>query len=267
MPLGPFVVIEVPFHMGLENVAVGGAPRRLLEAGADRVLAHRGRPAQVEHIRLRDAECKDLDAVVDVNRQIRIAVRQAIEQEMTPVVLAGNCNSCLGTLAGLEPALTGIVWFDAHPDFHTPRTTISGLLEGMSLAIAVGHCHEELRARIGFSRPVLPAQISLIGTRDIDPGEDHRLIRSGISEQLPRDVDAVYVHLDLDFLDPAAAPGVNFRGPGGMALEEACRRLREVVETLPVAAVNLTNYRPDLDTEDRTVRSALKLLEQLTAAR
>ena len=252
--------------MGLENVAVGAGPNRLLADGADRVLGYKGRPAQVEHVRLRDAECADLDAVVDIGRQIRIAVRQAREQEMLPVLLAGNCNTCVATLAGLEPADTGIVWLDAHPDFHTPETSISGFLDGMALAMAVGHCHEELRARLGFGRSIDEAKVCLLGCRDIDPGERERLAASAISDRPPEDVEAVYLHIDLDVLDPEESPGVNFRGPGGWSLEQACATVRSVAAELPLAAVNLTNYRPDLDPEGKSARAALRLLSEIASA-
>lgn len=259
----PVALIVAPFHMGLENKAVGAGPNRLLEAGADRVLSYRNRPAEVEHIRLRDAECKDLDAVVDVGRQIRIAVRQAIEQDMLAVVLAGNCISCLGTLAGLEPADTGIVWLDAHPDFHVPETSRSGFLDGMALAAAVGHCHEDLRNRIGFSRPVPEDKVCLLGTRDVEEGERERLAASALSNDPPQEVEAVYLHIDLDVLNAEESPGVNYREPGGWTLKEATAMVRSVATELPLAAVNLTNYRPDLDPEAKSAWAALELLRQL----
>src|SRR5208282_4346020 len=82
---------------------------------------------------------------------VNFQLAQAVAAHDRPaVILAGNCNSCLGTLRGLEAVAQsdpGIVWLDAHGDFNTPETTISGALEGMSLAIATGHCHPELMPR------------------------------------------------------------------------------------------------------------------------
>jgi arginase len=261
----PVALIVVPFHMGLEDSAVGAGPNKLLDAGADVALGYRGRPAQVEHIRLRDAECSGIDAVVDVGRQIRMSVRQAREQEMLPVILAGNCISCVPILAGLEPAATGIVWLDAHPDFHTPETSVSGNLDGMSLSMAVGHCHEDLLGRIGFGRPVATNRVCLLGVRDIEPGERERLAEHSIAAEPPADVEAVYLHIDLDVLDPSESPGVNCRRPGGWTLEETCAAVRSVAAELPLAAVALTNYRPDFDPDGKSGRAALRILSELQA--
>lgn len=249
MARGPFR-IEVPYHMGLEAVGVGKGPRLLIESGADQLLACRGMPAEVEHVRLWNYSSRDLDAVVDVNRQIRSAVRRACDEQVLPVVLAGNCNSCLGTLAGLEPALTGVVWMDAHPDFHTPQTTRSGSLEGMALAIAVGDCHEDLRVRIGFSQPVAPRNVCLPVCFDIEDGERARLEASEVSDEFPRNVEVVYLHLDVDFLT-------------GMDLERACAMVRSVAVELPLAAVGVTNYNPGLDRGGEALGAALQLLRQL----
>lgn len=268
----PITILEVPYHVGLRGVATGAGPGRILAGGADRVLAYRGVPAQVQHIDLRDKTCEGLDAIVDLGRQVRVAVREARQQEVLPAVLAGNCITSIGILAGLEPGDTGVIWLDAHPDFHTPQTSISGNIEGMSLATVVGHCHEDLRGRIGFSTPIPEHYIALITPRDIEDGERERLEGSQISVvppevPLPYDCAAeqIYLHLDLDFLALEESPGVAYRASGGLPVGTACALVRHIMQTKNVAAVALTNYRPDLDEQDKTLNAALRLLEAIAA--
>jgi arginase len=264
-----FVVIEAPFHMGLENVGVGLGPALLLRAGADRALASGGVPAEVLHVRLRDVTATGLDAVVDINRQIRTAVRDIIAEGGCPVVLAGNCNSSLGTLGGMDPIHSGIVWFDAHGDFNTPETSLSGSLDGMALAAATGQCHEELRERIGMAGAVDPWNVLLLGWRELDPGEPARLANAGVTErgahqlfgaeQLIRDVGAsvesVYVHIDVDFMYPGRVP-----------IDRAEQLLTEAVRTLPVKAIALTNLNPDFEPDGLTAAAAVRLLCAMASA-
>lgn len=259
-----YSIVEVPFHLGVEGIAVGKGPERLLRSGADNILAHHSIPAPVTHVRMRDLRSRGLDAVLDINRMQRYAVKGAVEQETIPVVLAGNCNSCLGTLAGLPEARMGVVWFDRHADFQTPDTSPSGNLEGMSLAIASGHCHNDLRERIGMMDAIREENIVLAGVRDIEPGERERLEASWVSvhaadslgllpvalDQLRERVDAVYMHIDTDFL-------------GGVERPEMLIRL--VRETLPVAAVGVTNYNPELDPSGEWERAILAAISALAA--
>jgi arginase len=279
-----FVVIEVPYHMGLENAGVGRGPARFLSAGADRALAEASAGQEgcttVLHVRKRDLSATGTDAIVDLNRQLRTAVRDAIGEGECPVVLAGNCNSCMGTLGGIESGRAGIVWLDAHGDFNTPETSLSGALDGMALAAAVGHCHEELRERSGMSRPVAPENVLLLGCRDLDPAEPQRLAAAGVIHRDAGDlsdaapliadlrarVDAVYVHIDMDFLDPAESPGVNFRGPGGVPLNRAEMLLALIALELPVAAVAVTNHNPEYDPEGLTPAAGLRLLRAMASA-
>ena len=264
-------IIEVPFHLGVESLSVGAGPRRLLDAGADLALGRGGHPAQVEHVRLWDDTAKDLDAVVDVNRQIARAVRQAIEQEMVPVVLAGNCNSCLGTLAGLDgDDVTGIVWLDAHGDFNTPETSVSGLLEGMALAAATGVCHDDLRIRCGLHQPLAGRNVLMLGVRDLDPGEDDRLAMNQVTVRPPQALEGVaellvalrqrvrriYLHLDADVLDPNESLG-------GLPVPEVANLLRMIVSTIPVAAVAVANYNPETDESRKCERALISLLPWL----
>src|SRR3990170_107753 len=137
-------LIEVPYHMGMEGVGMGGGPTRLLEDGAARPVREAGATVRVTRVRLGRRPTDTLSALADVNARLARQVAAAVRDGTFPLVLAGNCNSCLGTIAGLFPARVGLVWLDAHGDFHTPETSRTGFLDGMPLAIAAGHCHAAL---------------------------------------------------------------------------------------------------------------------------
>jgi arginase len=180
----------------------------------------------------------------------------------------------------MAAARPGIVWLDAHGDFNTPETSVSGSLDGMPLAAAVGHCHADLCARIGFHRPVCEEDVLLAGWRDLDPPEVTRLQKSRIMSRRARQlddvptlaaalrsrVDAVYLHIDIDFLDASESPGVNFRGPGGVPLETAERLIAAIARQLPLAAIALTNHNPDHDPEGLTAAAGVRLLRAIAAA-
>jgi arginase len=238
-------VIAVPYHLGRRGVEVGRGPLVILDAFPQ--------------------PCEMLEGdggIADVNSRLA----QAVALHPRPVlVLAGNCNSCLGTLAGLDDP--GIVWLDAHGDFNTPETTISGALEGMSLAIATGHCHPEL-----MSRPVREENVVLAATRSLDPLEQVRLRESHIKlaaldalshevEELAGRVGTIYLHLDLDVLDPAISPGVNFSEPGGISPEQLFGAVKYVMSTGKLGAAAIANFNPDRDREGRT----LAIIQQLIA--
>jgi arginase len=189
-------------------------------------------------------------------------------QDAPVIVLAGNCSSCLGSLAALEDP--GVIWFDAHGDFNTPETTISGALEGMSLAIATGHCYPEL-----MSRPVAEENVVLAGTRSLDPLEEARLRASkvelvsldavpGAADALGRRVSNIYLHLDLDVLDPGISPGVNFSAPGGVSPDQLFDAVKHVMATGKLRAAAIANFNPDRDRDNRTLRIAQQLVAILT---
>ena len=150
----------------------------------------------------------------------------------------------------------------------------------MALAAAVGHCHEELRERSGMERAVEAENVLLLGWRDLDPAEPPRLAAAGVMHRgahemadagaliadLRARVDAVYVHVDMDFLDPAESPGVNFRGPGGVPLDRAEALLAAIARELPVAAVAVTNHNPEYDPDGLTSAAGLRLLRAMASA-
>ena len=161
--------------------------------------------------------------------------------------MSADCTTALGTMAGLQRAgvMAGIVWLDAHGDVQTLETTSSGYLGGIPLRVLAGYRPELIAARLGLA-PVPEPEIALVGARDLDPPEADYLAGAQI-RQLPVAGPAaaalpagpLYLHLDLDVIDPAAVPGLLFPAPGGPAPREVMAALARVLATGRVAAVGI----------------------------
>src|SRR5215472_19234574 len=170
-----------------------------------------------------------------------------------PVVLSGVCTTALGTVAGVQRAGVdaGIVWFDAHGDVQTLETTSSGYLGGLPLRLLLGYRPELIAARLGL-RPVAERRTVLAGARDLDPPEvvylaDAQIRRSGVAE-----LDAtvlpdgpLYVHIDLDVIDPSVVPGLRYPAVGGPGTAAVASALGYLLGTGRVAAVGIAcTWRP-----------------------
>ncbi len=151
-----------------------------------------------------------------------------------PVVLGGCCCSHVGAARGLAGRLDrlGIVWIDAHGDLNTPESSPSGNLWGMPLRMLLDH------------GVVAPGDVALIGARSLDPPEVEYLAEMGIDDSLERavaDVDAVYVALDLDVLDPTEAD-MFMPEPNGPSVDEIAVVLRETSARTTIAGVGVTGF-------------------------
>src|SRR2546430_12419684 len=95
-----------------------------------------------------DERLPEVARTMEVVRRLAAAVREAVGAGAFPLVLAGNCNSCLGTVAGVGGESLGVVWFDAHADFDTPEDNVSGYLDVMALAMLTGTGWRAQRERV-----------------------------------------------------------------------------------------------------------------------
>jgi arginase len=225
-------LVEVPYAIGDERQTASEGPTRLVDARA--ALAARG-SATVERVEREAPFADSASASLAVNKKVARVVGKALSSGQLPVVLAGSCDVAMGVLAGFDHSRCGVVWIDAHADFNTPETTVSGFFPGMSVAVIAGHCYRSFWAQIGDSTPVTEAAMVMLGVRDLSPeAERERLERSAIHvvawrdgkpqadvaralEELRTRVDHVYLHVDLDGLDPDVAPGiVDTPVPGGL---------------------------------------------------
>jgi arginase family enzyme len=192
-------------------------------------------------------------------------VDDALAAGSFPLLVAGNCSVALTTLAAVRRHRPDVrvLWLDAHGDFNTPDTSPSGFLGGMPLAGAVG----EWDADLGVE--TFPAdRVVLAGVRDLDPAERDLLERSAVTVvgagldtlvavQNALDRAPVYIHLDVDVLDPEYMPS-EFPAPGGMRPDKLYDLLEAVADECEIVGVEVTAF-VDADHTD-TVASVLEPL-------
>lgn len=256
-------LIQVPYHLGREGEVLGAGPAPLAHAiGGDSVMVER--PGEFRN---------ETKAIFDVVGALATKVRETVDEARFPLVLGGNCSSALGAVTGLDRDV-GVVWFDAHGDFHTPDSTPTGFLEGMVLALLTGEGWNELRRGL---RTVPPERVVLVGARDFEPTEEERLARSSIRradagslgaalDDLAEHIDEVYVHIDLDVLDPSEGVASAWAAEGGITAEELRVALDEVASRFQIVAATLSAYDPAVDAEGRIPPIAASLVPRLLSA-
>jgi arginase family enzyme len=163
--------------------------------------------------------------------------------EPAPVLVAAQCSIAIATLpvlAARDPDAV-VVWLDAHGDFNTPATSGSGYLGGMPLAAACGLWDS------GYGAGLDPARVVLSDARDLDPAEREALHRAGVRRTAPHEVagavrgERVFLHLDVDILDPAVMAAA-VPAPGGLRLDELADVLRDLGDAAEIAGLEVTAF-------------------------
>src|SRR5262245_29421121 len=254
-------LIQVPWYLGREHPDLSRGPGKLADAiGGETVVVPGSEPRPVPN---------EVADSFDVIRSVRSAVSEAGEDGRFPLVLAVNCFTSLGTVTGVVRDV-GVVWFDAHGDFHTPDSTPTGFLDGMGLAMLTGDGWSEMRAGL----TTVPAgNALLVAARDLEPTEIERVeasdlrraevetLEAALDDLAPR-VDAVYVHIDLDVIDPSVALANVLSVDGGPDTEELEQALEAISSRFEIAAAALTAYDPSQDRENRVPGIAARLARQ-----
>jgi arginase len=269
----------VPFDSAQRDARTGAGPRWLIGGGLPERLTGRGHRVVVDEIVPPDDEFRaEISTAFSLNRLLSASVAAARARGAFPITLAGNCISAVGTTAGLGAGVTGILWFDAHGDLNTPETTIGGFLDGMGLAIATGRCFTQLSARVPGFVPAREENVILVGARDLDPLEAELLSASAIThlsdEQaatrlgesvaaLARRVDRLYVHVDLDVLDPSEGIANSFAVGPGLTLAALTRAIEIAGAHVPIAAAAITSYDPSYDRTGSVCRAGIIVVETL----
>jgi len=174
----------------------------------------------------------------------------------------------------------GLLWLDAHADMNTPDSSPSGNIHGMPLAAIAGYGPDELTQIAGFKPMVNPHNISMVGIRDIDAKERRIIKESGVHVFTMRDLDergmrqvmaeairfaldetdGISVSLDLDFVDPADAPGVGTPVRGGVTYRESHLALEMIADTKAVTSLEIVEVNPVIDQHNQTASLGIELM-------
>ena len=292
----PVSLIGVPTDVGAGHRGASLGPDALRIAGIGEALAARGvdvldtgnlsGPANPWQPPV--AGYRHLDQVADWNRALMQASLAELRRGRMPVMLGGDHCLAMGSVTAVARHCrdTGralrVLWLDAHADFNTSEVTPSGNVHGMPVACLCG-IGPDLLTRLGGSSPAItPAQVRQIGIRSVDPEEKRLVKQHGLDIYDMRYIDEVgmkrvmtealagmdadthlHVSFDVDFLDPAIAPGVGTTVPGGVNYREAQLVMEMIADSGRMGSLDIVELNPVLDNRNRTAELAVDLVESL----
>lgn len=245
------------------------------------------------------AYAKFIDGVMIMEERVCLEVYETLFDEFFPLIMAGDHSTAYGTIAGIKKAYPkkrlGVIWIDAHADFHTPYTTQSGNMHGMSLAMACGIDNLECKVNdprgetveyweqikdVGIPGPkILPEDIVYMSVRDLEKPENYLVNKYNINFIETEDIkklgpvaaaqralemlshcDFIYVSFDVDSIDSRVSTGTGTPVPNGLTVDEAKALNAALVKDPKVCVWEIAEVNPTLDTENRMAESAFEIL-------
>lgn len=265
-------LVTVPYDSGRRGYRMGAGPQALLRDGLVQKLRASGYDVELVPVETSGATRGDLSIAFDLVARVARVARASRSAGRFPLTISGNCFSTVGAFACVADEPAGVLWLDAHGDLNTPDTSESGFLDGMAAATLLGWCHGDRTG--GIPGGVLAeSALMLAGARDFDAAENAALKRSAVTLLSPAEaidpgaraaalrtfaapLKVVYLHVDLDVLDPDQVGRVNeFASPQGLSLRQVVDMLQAAGSILPIAGMTVSAYDPAFDA-DGAVRSA-----------
>jgi arginase len=210
------------------------------------------------------------------------AVAAARRKGSAILLTGGDCTHATGVVGGLQRAhgpvaRIGLVWFDAHGDFNTPNTTLTGYLGGMPVAVCAGLGWPRWREGAGIVAPLPTDRILFVGLRNLDPAEEQLIHATSAALAAPAPgfpgqelgpavtalaarCDLLYLHIDSDILDGSLVPNHAYSEPGGPDLEQVLAAVETVMSTGKVAAYAVVSVYGEGEGSKTSIASGMALI-------
>jgi arginase len=250
-----------------------------------------------------NAYAKRISGVLTMVERVAEEVAKTLENNLFPIILAGDHSTAAGTISGIRKAYPksklGVIWVDAHSDLHSPYTTPSGNLHGMSLAIALDEDNLEskvnkpdqetlnywfqLKNVANIAPKINFNDLVYIGVRDVESQEDflikrHKVKNFTIADIRKRSVeriaidtiqaldhcDLIYVSFDVDVLDSSISKGTGTPVSNGLTEREAGNLLSRLLTSDKVCCFEMVEINPTLDKENLMAENAFEILVRAT---
>jgi arginase len=286
----------VPLDLGASRRGTDAGPSALRVARLGRAIRSLGYsianetdiavPA-METRQTSDTTARFKEEILEVCTQLADITKRALETGEWPLVIGGDHSIAMGTVSGISAHLKsedqklGLIWFDAHGDMNLPGTSPTGNVHGMPLSHLLGYGDAELSSIHGVSPAVDPANVVLVGIRDIDDVEREFIRESGVTALTMRDIDQLgmieiarqalevvndgtagfHVSFDLDGCDPDVIPGTGTLVPGGVSFREAHLLLEECAMDGRMTSMEVVELNPFLDLKNISAERAVTLIQ------
>jgi arginase len=288
-------IIGVPMDLGQSRRGVDMGPSALRGAGLQAAIKKLGvsvedignlEVKQPEEMPVGEKRAKYLQEIAETCLDVAKAVDKSLAESFLPLVLGGDHSIAAGVAAGVsnhyrqQKKDIGYIWLDAHGDMNTPDSSPSGNVHGMPLASIMGYGAPELSELMGFKPKAEPGNIVIVGARDLDAHERKIAKKSGVHVFTMRDIDergmrevmadaikyamddtaGIAVSLDMDFVDPADAPGVGTPVRGGVTYREAHLAMEMIADSEAMVSLEVVEINPILDEHNRTALLGVELV-------
>lgn len=233
----------------------------------------------------KDNKMKNLDNLNIFNEKLYEIVQEVIDNKHFPLTLGGDHSLVIASaLASISKnGNIGIIWIDAHGDYNTFETTITGNIHGLPLAVIDGYEKKYLR-EFHKGEAYSPKNTVIVGGRDIDPLELENLKDAGVTIFTTEDVhnigmneimeqaikiacdgtNGVHISYDLDVIDPILCPGVSVPAKDGINIKEAYDAVDTIIKNKSkVKSLDLVEYNPLRDIDNKTKNIAKTILKSL----
>jgi arginase len=250
-----------------------------------------------------NAFAKRISGVLTMVERVAEEVAKTLENNSFPIILAGDHSTAAGTISGIRKAYPksklGVIWVDAHADLHSPYTTPSGNLHGMSMAIVLDEDNLDskvnkpdqetlnywfqLKNVANIAPKINYKDVVYIGVRDVEPQEDFLLKRHKVKNFTIADIrkrsveriaietiqaldhcDLIYVSFDVDVLDSAISKGTGTPVSNGLTEREAGNLISRLLTSDKVCCFEMVEINPTLDKENLMAENAFEILVRAT---
>jgi len=229
---------------------------------------------------------KYLPEMKQICKKTKKEIAKSIYSNNIPIVLMSNDSCMIGVIAGISSKVGSnyvLMWFDAHGDINTPETSPSGKIYGMALAHLLGYGHPELIELNGKKPSIKPENLVMFGQRALDKGEIEFIKKHKISiynsKQLNskstkeildnihskfkgKNVKRLFIHLDLDVLDPVESPGVSMHEPDGLHPNKLLELLDNLIKKYKTnLGLSIASYNPTKDRDNKTKKIVQEIIK------